>query len=252
MMSKDDVLTRAAFEQALVTMQTQREELLGLIRPLSNAMRNWKSHNDQLNIHEILVHIGHRECEYAAKPGQKVSAPAEVTLLRYLRQSRENVLARFYQLGDSQLNDTFAEEWQVAPVLEHILAHEQEQIAHIEDILAQWRVDLLARLAAKRAGLFAALLGLSAEQLLIPGIWRRLAKEPIGLGIKFGRLMRQLIKHLVLVWITFQRSSFLPNSRRRGAVKLAWLAGWSSGRFMNENMPLMCVRRSTLVAGPNA
>jgi uncharacterized damage-inducible protein DinB len=88
-----------------------------------------------------------------------------VTLMRYLHQSRANVLARLRQLGEAQLNEEFADGWQVATVLDQILTHEQEHIEQIQEILAHWRLNLTARLAAERAELFAVLLGLSEEQL---------------------------------------------------------------------------------------
>ncbi|MAU02076.1 MAG: hypothetical protein CL608_33485 [Anaerolineaceae bacterium] len=164
-MAKNNQFTQTQFEEKLEQMRVQREELLGLIRPLSNAMRNWKPNDDQRNIHEILVHIGSSECRYASRLGKKVSGPSEVTLMRYLHQSRENVLARLHQLGEAQLNEEFADGWRVPTVLDQILAHEQEHIAQIQEILGQWRRHLVARLAAERAGLFATLLGLSEEQL---------------------------------------------------------------------------------------
>ncbi|MBK8900950.1 MAG: DinB family protein [Anaerolineaceae bacterium] len=164
-MTKKDQYTQAQFEQALDQMQVQREELLGLVRPLSHTMRSWKSNDSQLNIHEILMHIGSSECEWVSKLGQIVSAPSEVTLMRYLHQSREIVLARLEQLGEAQLAETFADGWDVPRVLAQILAHEQAQTERIEAIMAQWRLHLVARLAAERAGLFAVLLGLSEAQL---------------------------------------------------------------------------------------
>lgn len=164
-MAKTDSFTQAQFEEKLDQMKAQREELLGLVRPLSNTMRNWKPNDSQRNIHEILVHIGNCECRYISNLGQKVSGPSEVTLMRYLHQSREIVLARLQQLGETQLNKEFADGWQVATVLDHILNHEQEHIEQIQEILAQWRLHLMARLAAERAGLFTTLLGLSEEQL---------------------------------------------------------------------------------------
>lgn len=164
-MTKNDFFTQTQFEQSIEKMVAQREQLLAVVRPLSSTMRNWKPNEDQMNIHEILVHIGSRECHYVSKLGQKLSAPSEVTLMRYLHQSRENVLARLHTLNDDQLNQEFADGWQVATVLEHILAHEQEHIVQVQAILAQWRLHLLARLAAERANLLSLLLGLSETQL---------------------------------------------------------------------------------------
>ncbi len=164
-MAKSNQLTQAQFEQKLDQIKVQREELLGLIRPLSNTMRNWKPNDDQMNIHEILVHIGSSECRYASRLGEKLSGPSEVTLMRYLHQSRENVLARLHQLSDDQLNQEFADGWWVADVLDRILTHELEHITQIQEILSQWRFHFLARLAAERAELFTMLLGLSEDQL---------------------------------------------------------------------------------------
>ncbi|MCB8981093.1 MAG: DinB family protein [Ardenticatenaceae bacterium] len=164
-MKHTDPLTQTQFEALLEKLHAQREQLLGVIRPLSHTMRNWKPNDDQLNIHEILMHIGIQECEWVSKLGQTVSAPSEVTLMRYLHQSREVVLARLQQLSEAQLAETFADGWDVPRVLAQILTHEAAQIEQIESILAQWRLHLLARLAAERAGLFATLLGLSEAQL---------------------------------------------------------------------------------------
>ena len=163
-MSQADTLTRTQFDQAVAQMQIQREELLRWIRPLSDAMRNWKPNDDQMNIHELLMHIGSNECWYVSKLGKRVSAPGEVTLMRYLHQSREIALTRLQQLTDAQLNQAY-DDWDVSRVLDRILAHEREHIDQVQEILAQWRLDLLARLAAERAYLFNVLLGLSEAQL---------------------------------------------------------------------------------------
>ncbi|MCA9955413.1 MAG: DinB family protein, partial [Anaerolineales bacterium] len=108
-MTHTDPLTQTQFEASLEKLHALREQLLGVIRPLSHTMRNWKPNDDQLNIHEILMHIGIQECEWVSKLGQTVSAPSEVTLMRYLHQSREVVLARLQQLSEAQLAETFAD-----------------------------------------------------------------------------------------------------------------------------------------------
>lgn len=164
-MEKNNPLTQAQFAQKLDQLQAQREELLGLIRPLSNTMRNWKPNDDQMNIYEILVHIGSSECRYVSRLGKKLSGPSEVTLMRYLHQSRENVLARLHQLSDDHLNEEFADGWQVSGVMDRMLSHEREHMEQIQQILVQWRLHLMARLAAERAELFTVLLGLSEAQL---------------------------------------------------------------------------------------
>jgi DinB superfamily len=161
-----NAFTRNEFEQQLETINAQREELLELIRPLSSAMRNWKPNDEQMNIHELLLHIGGSECWYVSKLGKRISAPNEVTLIRYLHQSREIVLDQLNQLTDGQLAQEFDDGWYVVRVLERILAHEREHIDQIHEILAQWRQDLNARLAAERAYLFTVLLGLSEAQLM--------------------------------------------------------------------------------------
>ena len=172
-MTKDNQLSRTQFETQMQRLAAQRETLLAEVRPLSGTMRNWKPNDTQRNINEILMHLGSEECRCASRLGQKLSAPSEVTLMRYLHQSREIVLARLNQLSDAQLNEDFADGWRVADVLDHLLAHEEALIAQIQEIMAQWRLHLLARLAAERASLFTALLGLSEEQLTtaepIPG-----------------------------------------------------------------------------------
>ncbi|MCA9898989.1 MAG: DinB family protein [Ardenticatenaceae bacterium] len=164
-MAKAKRFTQKNYEQAVAQLSAQRELLLGLIRPLSNTMRNWKPNDSQQNIHEILFHIGWNECHLVSHLGKKVSAPSEVTLMRYLHQSRESVLERLNQLTEAERNQSFADGWTAPQVLDQILAHEQKHIAHIEAILSQWRLHLTARLAAERSELFAALLGLSEAQL---------------------------------------------------------------------------------------
>jgi hypothetical protein len=146
-------------------MHTQREELLGLIRPLSSGMRNWKPNDEQMNIYELLMHIGSSECWLVSKLGKPVSTPSEVTLMRYLHQSREIARDQLNQFNDAQLEQEMDDGWHLDRVLKQILAHEREHIDQIHDILAQWRLDLIARLAAERAFLFSSLLGFSEAQL---------------------------------------------------------------------------------------
>lgn len=164
-MAKENQITQEKFQEAIDQMKQQREELLGVIRPLSNAMRNWKPNNSQMNIHEILMHIGSNECWYVSKLGKKVSAPSEVTIIRYLHQSRERVLDRLQQLSQAERSQAYNDGWHAARVLERLLAHEREHIDQIHEILAQWRRYLLARLAAERADLVSTLFGLSEAQL---------------------------------------------------------------------------------------
>ncbi|WP_420643114.1 DinB family protein [Candidatus Leptofilum sp.] len=182
-MAKTEPLTQAQFDSMVAQLAAQRETLLGLVRPLSNTMRNWKPHDSQWNIHEILLHIGSSECRLVSRLGKYIPAPSEVTLIRFLNQSRQAVLARLGQLDKQERNQEFADGWTAVRVLEELLTHEQAHVTQIEDILAQWRLHLLARLAAERASLFNALLGLSAAQLT--------TAEPLP-----GMTIKDLLVHL--------------------------------------------------------
>ena len=164
-MANTKTFTQAQFDEAVAQLAAQRETLLELIRPLSNTMRSWQPNDSQRSIHDILLHIGLDECQLVSRLGQKLSAPSEVTLMRYLHQSRDTVLARLHALSEAERSQEFADGWTAARVLDQLLVHEQEHIAQIEAIEAQWRLHFLARLAAERAELFAVLLGLSEEQL---------------------------------------------------------------------------------------
>lgn len=173
-MAQAELLPHTQFDQALEQLAAQRETLLDLIRPLSNTMQNWKPNDSQWNIHEILLHIGMSECQTVSGPEKKVSPPSEVTLIRYLHQSRESVLVRLHQLNNAEQSHSFAENRTIAHVLDQLLTHEQEHIAQIKAVMSQWRLHLIARLTAERASLFAVLLGLSEAQLttaeLMPGM----------------------------------------------------------------------------------
>ena len=164
-MAKRESLTQEKFDERVMQLTAQREELLDLIRPLSHTMRSWKPNDSQRNIHEILLHVGSSECAFVSRLGKYISAPSEVTLFRFLSQSRELVLARLHQLDDEERNREFADGWTAVRVLNELHSHEQAHIAQIEATITQWRLHFLARLAAERAGLFATLLGLSEEQL---------------------------------------------------------------------------------------
>ncbi len=164
-MAKTELLTQEKFDELVGRLEAQRETLLGLIRPLSLTMRNWKPNDSQWNIHEILLHVGSPECRIVSRLGTYVPAPSEVTLVRFLYQSRAAVLARLNQLDEKERNQEFADGWTAVRVLNELLRHEQTHIAQIEEIIAQWRLHFLARLAAERASLYTSLLGLSAEQL---------------------------------------------------------------------------------------
>lgn len=165
-MAKQESLTQEKFDEMVARLAAQRDALLALIRPLSHTMRSWKPNDSQWNIHEILLHIGSSECAFVSRLGKYISAPSEVTLFRFLSQSREIVLARLRQLDDEERNHEFADGWTAVRVLNELLSHEQAHIAQIEATIAQWRLHFWARLAAERAGLFATLLGLSEEQLI--------------------------------------------------------------------------------------
>ena len=164
-MTKKEPLSQAKFDSPVQQLVAQRETLLDLVRPLSNTMRSWKPNDSQWNIHEILLHIGSSECRLVSRLGKYLLAPSEVTLFRFLNQSREAILARLGQLDETERNQEYADGWTAVRVLNELLTHEQAHITQIETIVAQWRLHLMARLAAERAGLFTALVGLSQEQL---------------------------------------------------------------------------------------
>ncbi|MBK7897085.1 MAG: DinB family protein [Anaerolineaceae bacterium] len=164
-MAKKESLTQEKFDERVAQLATQRETLLALIRPLSHTMRSWKPNDSQWNIHEILLHLGSSECAFVSRLGTYIAAPSEVTLMRFLAQSRETVLARLGELDADERNQEFADGWTAVRVLNELLSHEQAHIAQIEATIAQWRLHFLARLAAERATLFTMLLGLSEAQL---------------------------------------------------------------------------------------
>ncbi|WP_420632228.1 DinB family protein [Candidatus Leptofilum sp.] len=172
-MAKTEPFTQTQLDSMVAQLVAQRESLLALVRPLSNSMRSWKPNDSQWNIHEILLHIGSSECRLVSRLGNYVPAPSEVTLIRFLNQSRQAVLARLGQLDDQERNQEFADGWTAVRVLTELLTHEQAHMTQIEGVVAQWRLHLMARLAAERASLFNVLLGLSEAQLttaeLLPG-----------------------------------------------------------------------------------
>ncbi|VAW43489.1 hypothetical protein MNBD_CHLOROFLEXI01-2379 [hydrothermal vent metagenome] len=207
-MPQTNILTRTQFEQYLERMQVQREELLGSIRPLSSGMRNWKPNDEQMNIHELLMHIGSSECWLVSKLGQSVSIPSEVTLMRYLHQSRGIMRDQLNQFNDAQLEQEFDDGWHTDRVLKQILAHEREHIEQIHDILAQWRLDLIARLAAERAFLFSSLLGFSEAELI--------TLEPMA-----GWTVKDLLAHIAF-WDGFHtnRMQMVADGRIREVMEV--------------------------------
>ncbi|MEZ4590138.1 MAG: DinB family protein [Chloroflexota bacterium] len=133
-MAKQKSLTQEKFDEMVAQLTTQRETLLGLIRPLSHTMRSWKPNDSQWNIHEILLHLGSSECACVSRLGKYISAPSEVTLMRFLNQSRETVLARLTELDEDERNQAFADDWTAVRVLNELLSHEQATLLRLRKL----------------------------------------------------------------------------------------------------------------------
>lgn len=150
-----------------------RQELLTIIANMPAGMLDWKPYVDRVSIREIAFHVGSSEMWYLSRITAAQDEP-ELELLPYLDWTRTAVIEALSQLNDAQRaavvtqsqGTRFPDEpWSVRKVLRRLLEHEREHIAHIQEILAEWRLHFQARLAAERARLFWSIRGLSTETM---------------------------------------------------------------------------------------
>ena len=198
-------LSREEMEYTLQLAGYNRADLLALVRPLSDEIRQWRAHPDAMSINRALRHIGNAEQWYVSRLVAPETLPPQwaddehMPLFDFLEMTQRTVAERLRQLSDEELGQVvvpqhFAvqpnEPWTARKVLRRLLEHGREHTDHIGEILAAWRRHLLARLAAERVTFLRAYVSLNEETLTtIPVVEQWTAKDLLA---------------YVGVWDTFQ------------------------------------------------
>ena len=170
-------LSRDEIERYLDLAAYNRADLLALVRGLSNTMLAWRPRPEAMSIGRILAHIGRAELWYISRITEvDASAPdwRELPGRQFLTLARDMLVECFRGLSDEQLtavthppisSGANREPWTARKALRRMLEHEREHAAHIEEVLFDWRKDLMARLAATRSSFVWQLVALDEETL---------------------------------------------------------------------------------------
>ncbi|MBE0411989.1 MAG: DinB family protein [Anaerolineales bacterium] len=157
-----------------------RDDLLALTRPLSSWIRNWRPRAGEMNISEILRHIGNAEGWYLSRLVPSETLPSDwkhvqgLPLFKFLEKVRGIVLHRLSLLSDGELHaENYPSHWTKHPhepwtarkALRRMVEHELEHTEHIRQVLSEWRLQLHARMAAERSLLLQLLTGLDEKTL---------------------------------------------------------------------------------------
>ena len=166
-------ISMSEVEWHLQLAQYNRQALVGIVENMPDGILDWQPAADRMSIREIARHIGSSEMWYLSRLTHLREEP-ELDLLAYLAWSRTAVIDTISTLDEEKYATVVTqpegthfpdEPWSVRKVLRRLLEHEREHIAHIDEVLAEWRLHFAARLAADRARLFWSLRGLSAETM---------------------------------------------------------------------------------------
>lgn len=171
---------RAELEVYLRRAAYARADLLTLVRDLPGQVLDWQAGADSTSIRQILRHVGNVEQWYVSRLVDPATLPPEwehdedMPIFAFLEMERRTALERLRRLTDQELTAICYptrwtghpdEPWTARKALRRMLEHEREHTDHIREVLASWRSQLLARMAAERAGLLWPLVGLDEEAL---------------------------------------------------------------------------------------
>ncbi len=196
------LLERAEIERYLGLAAYNRADLLALVRGLSDTILDWRSEPGAMSIRRILKHIGRGELWFISRIMEPEGPPWDWETMptrQFLNSVRDAVSERFRELSDEQLavvtypprsGGDADEPWTARKALRRMLEHEREHTIHIEEILAAWRQNLLARLAAARSRFVWQLVSLDQEQL---------ADSPLFAEPGAGWTVKDLLAH-VAAW----------------------------------------------------
>jgi predicted RNase H-like HicB family nuclease/uncharacterized damage-inducible protein DinB len=170
-------------EQFFRLMRYNRADLLALVGDPSDELLDWKPFPGAYNLRRVLRHVGNGEEWYVSRIVPVETLPPEweddahLPHFVFLEMSRRTAIERLRLLTDEERVGVFyptyatqhpEEPWTARKVLRRFLEHEREHTAQVREILAARRRWLVARLAAERAGLLAALWAL--DERLLTGV----------------------------------------------------------------------------------
>lgn len=210
-------LERAEIDSYLGLAAHNRADLLALVRGLSDTILDWRPEPGAMNIRRILSHIGRGELWYSTRVMEPDGPPRDweaMPLRQFLNTVRDAVSVKFRELSDEQLvavtypprSDGDADEpWTARKALRRMLEHEREHTSHIEEILAAWRQNLLARLAAARSRFVWQLVSLDEGEL---------TDAPLFADSEQGWAVKDLLAH-VAAWdeLYAQRTALFGQGR---------------------------------------
>ncbi|MCI0399167.1 MAG: type II toxin-antitoxin system HicB family antitoxin [Chloroflexi bacterium] len=174
--NENQPLPRPEMETYLRYMAYNRADLLALVGDLPEEVLAWQAGEAEMSTGRILRHVGRAEKWYVTRVVDPAMLPPaweeeEPAVFAFLEQSRQAAVARLQRLTDEERAGLFYpdagdnEAWTARKVLRRFLEHEREHVGHVRQVLAAWRADLMARLAAERSALAWKLISLDEETL---------------------------------------------------------------------------------------
>jgi uncharacterized damage-inducible protein DinB/predicted RNase H-like HicB family nuclease len=145
-----------------------RTDLLALVQDLPDDVLDWQPDPESLSVRRLLRHVGNAEEWYVSRIVDADTLPPEwdhdedLPILEFLEMERRTAVARLRQLTKKERTDVFyptgwtnhsEEPWTARKMLRRFLEHEREHTGQAREILEAWHAQLLAGLAAERAGL---------------------------------------------------------------------------------------------------
>ncbi len=146
-----------------------RAELLALTGDLPDELLDWQPDPQGMSLRRILRHVGNAEQWYVSRVTAPETLPPEwehddaLPIFEFLEMERRTTQARLRALSAEERARVFKpahwpssdpdELWTARKALRRTLEHELEHTAHARQVLAAWRLDCLAGLAAARAEL---------------------------------------------------------------------------------------------------
>ncbi|HSH01529.1 MAG TPA: DinB family protein [Anaerolineae bacterium] len=158
-----------------------REELLTLVGGWPDSLLGWRPSEDEMSIHDVLVHIGDADGIYVTRILRPTPAiqrkEAGMDWRQYLAVQREAAITQLRNLSEEERSwinvpddHEGDESWTVRKVLRRMVEHEREHMAHIHEILGRWSQAFWVRLTAERSQLLWDMRSLSEEQLTTIGV----------------------------------------------------------------------------------
>lgn len=251
-------LSAEEMERYFQLMDYSRTDLMDLVRDLPDDLLDWQPTPQSFSVRRLLRHVGNAEEWYVSRLVPRASLPPEwdrdedLPLLDFMEMERRTAVERLRQLTEAERSGLFypshwtqhpEELWTARKALRRFLEHEREHTVQVCQILAAWRLHLLACLAAERVELLWACVGLdepSLTRVLVFDDWT--VKDVLAHVAAWDALFAERIE-----WVAAGRGQEVAgvDPEERNAAFHAERKGWPLERVLAD----LSRSRAALLAG---